>query len=181
MKRSWWDSDNTLACKIMNKLEGTGTLLLLTAVLSWFLLGSAAYCSRHALLPCVLLSQMAEEVVCTTHSVLIMMMSCFSWKIATEKEKKKIATFSAKNKHLSLKKFKKKPKSYRQFPATHIRLGGGMCNLIMQQSRWSNIWLKRFASLQTQALTVLLCMRSPHSPCSVSLPINTFKIDLWEQ
>lgn len=119
----------------MNKLEGTGALLLLTAVLSWFLLGGATYCSRHALLLCVLLSQMAEEVVCSTHSVLIMMMSCFSWKITIEKEKKKTATLSAKNKHLSLKKFKKKPKSYRQFPAPHIRLGGGMCNLIMQRSR----------------------------------------------
>lgn len=60
---------------------------MLTAVLSWFLLSGAAYCSRHALLLCVLCSQMAEEVVCSTHSVLIMMMSYFSWKIAIEEKK----------------------------------------------------------------------------------------------
>jgi hypothetical protein len=49
-----------LTCKAINILESTGTLPLLTAALHWFLLTEAAYCSRHALLVCMLHLQMAE-------------------------------------------------------------------------------------------------------------------------
>lgn len=162
----------------MNKLEGTGALLLLTAVLSWFLLGGAAYCTRHALLLCVLLSQMAEEVVCSTHSVLIMMMSCFSWKITIEKEKKRLRLSVPKISIYHLKNSKRSQSLTVSFQLHtsdwEVECATSLCSDPADQTSDSTaLPLSRHT-----LLTVLLWMRSPHSPCSVSLPINTFKIDL---
>lgn len=97
-------------CKIINKLEGAGALLMLPAVPGQFVLSGGAYCSCHARLLSALLSQMAKEFVCSIHSVLIMMMSYFSWKIGTG-EKKKDCDFQGPKIGISHLKFSKRSQS----------------------------------------------------------------------
>jgi hypothetical protein len=78
--------------------------------------------------------------------------SYFSWKITTEKR----LTFGAKNKHLSLKIFKEKPKSCHQSGGIHIRLWGECATSLCS-----------VPADQTSDLIMLLLPRKPFDSSSV--------------